>query len=348
MTTLSTQTNCSDIGIVLSTDDFYVPYISTAIQSVMENASKDKQYHIYILYQSISNQSVELLEQQVAVFSQFSLDFIDVTQYIKKYKLFSSIWSIATYFRLLIPYLFPKYQKMIYIDGDIICNVDIAELFAIDLENHLLASARDSVGIGWYHSPYYNPERKEKQKLEYDILSKMKNPDNYFNAGVLVLNLEAFRNTISMKELLDFSASEEWQFPDQDILNILCEDKVLFLPMDWDFLNCNSCYLDYLPEHLRQEHIKAKENPKIAHLVIKPWNQYNDIQSIDLLFAYAPKTPFIGILLTRMYEKGLIQPFIPTEAHVLFEIENKKIKLRSIIKWVICWASRNIKIFPKI
>ncbi|MDR2854366.1 MAG: glycosyltransferase family 8 protein [Prevotellaceae bacterium] len=337
MTNISTPQNSTDIGIVFSADNYYVPYMSTAIQSIMENASADKQYHIYVLYQDISQQSKEQLRGQVAAFSQFAIDFVEAKQYVEGYKFFSSRWSVETYFRLLIPYLFPERKKMIYLDGDIICNVDIAELYEVELGENLLACVRDYSGTMIMCGT--DEREKEIYQNEHQIFAELKNPDDYFNAGVQVFNSEAFRNTISMPDLLAFTASRAWQIVDQDVLNVLCEGKVMFLPIDWNFPNCNS-NLANLPKDLQQAYIAARERPKLVHLIWKPWRAYTDLPSIRLFFAYAFKTPFIETILTRIYN---INPNVPIKKRVLSEIENKNIGLRFLVKCLVQWAKGKTK-----
>ena len=80
----------SDIPIVFSADNFYVPYMATTIQSIMENASPNRTYTFFILHQEITDDSMELLKKQIAFYPHFSVNFINVKEHISKHDLFIS------------------------------------------------------------------------------------------------------------------------------------------------------------------------------------------------------------------------------------------------------------------
>jgi lipopolysaccharide biosynthesis glycosyltransferase len=284
------------IPVVFAANNYYMPYMSAAMQSVMENAGLDRNYIFFILHREIDNDSMDLLRKQTADFHQFSIEFIDVTPHIEKYNLFVSRHiTIETYFRLLIPELLFNYKKAIYLDGDMICRVDIASLFDSVLKDNLLAAVRDT-GVAWYYSPL------PMNDIVFTVLSNLKNPDEYFCAGLTVFNIEAFRQTIPTEKLLQLAASREWPVHDQDILNVVAEGKTLLLPYCWNFMWTKLA--KYLPEQLLKEYKQAEQNPKIIHY--KPWVTENYISHFEHFWKYATRTPFIDVILERMKSKELI------------------------------------------
>jgi len=231
------------IPIVFSSNDYFIPYMSTMMQSIMENADQNRRYVFYILHQEITDNNIGLLRNQIASFSQFSIEFINVAQYISKYNLFVSRHiTIEAYFRLLIPELLSEYQKAIYLDGDMICCTDIASLFDIDLGDHLFAAVRDTA-VAWY----YSPNHSEYMKTLHSVFLHLRKVDEYFNDGMCVFNIELFRKTISNDKLFELATSREWQVHDQDILNYIGEGKTLLLPYYWNFMiTSNAIYLHSL------------------------------------------------------------------------------------------------------
>jgi lipopolysaccharide biosynthesis glycosyltransferase len=228
------------VAIVFAADNYYVPYMAATMQSIMENAGQNRLYIFYILYQKISYDNIELLKKQITPFPQFSIEFINVVQHISKYNFYVSRHiTVESYFRLLIPELLGEYRKVIYLDGDMICCTDIATLFDIDLEDHLLAAAW-AAGVAWY----YSPNHSEHTTYLHSSLIASKNPNEYFCAGTCVFNIELFRKTISTGKLLELAVSREWQYHDQDILNYLSEGKRFFCPIIgilWPQLMRNTC-----------------------------------------------------------------------------------------------------------
>jgi lipopolysaccharide biosynthesis glycosyltransferase len=308
--------------------------MATMMQSIMENASQDRQYKFFVLHRDIKSNSIELLRKQITCFARFSIDFIDVSQYVKEYNLFvSRHLTVETYFRLLIPYLLSDYNKALYFDGDMICRIDVADLFDINLGNNLVAAVRD-IGVLWY----YNPEHTEGMKSIYELLLSLRNPENYFNAGMCVLNIEQFRNTLSIKELFDLAQSREWQVHDQDILNYLAEGKTLLLPFEWDFMRCDDLAM-HLPENLRKEYIAAEQNPKIIHY--KPWSQSQRFtRYFELFWNYAVKTPFIDMIIDRMCKEEIKTTKFRKD--IIFNIKHREgLGLRFIIDCFKAWLFRD-------
>ena len=90
---------------------------------------------------------------------------------------------MTTYFRLFIASLYPQYNKAIYLDSDIVVLHDVAELFNIDIGNNLVGAVPDDI--------------IQKNEVFQEYVEKVvgvSSYKNYFNAGVLVMNLEELRN----------------------------------------------------------------------------------------------------------------------------------------------------------
>jgi lipopolysaccharide biosynthesis glycosyltransferase len=280
---------------------------------------------------------MELLRGQIKKFTQFSIEFIDVGKNIDGYNFHLNNTDqqtgipVETYFRLLIPELFSNYKKVIYLDGDMICRIDISDLYEIDIGNNLLASSRDIPLITSY---YKLPESKRK---------KLKCIDDYFIAGMLVFNIEEFAKTISISELLDLAASRRWEYQDQDVLNTVSAGKLFMLPMEWDFIYEGD--VKYMPPHLQDEYLRAKENPKIIHFAgqyLKPWRSSVYVPYFELFWKHATRTPFIDTILERMWKNGLIGRTY--KERVFSDIKNRRqIGLRLILKAFLSRFSKNLK-----
>jgi lipopolysaccharide biosynthesis glycosyltransferase len=326
------------VPIIFSSNDYFVPYMGTMIQSIMENSNPNRQYHIFILYRDIASHNMELLKTQVGQYHNFSLDFINVSERIKEYKFYTAnrdTITIETYFRLLIPDLFSEYEKVLYLDGDMICCADIAKLYDTDLGDCLLASSRDTGNIGDYH----RPKSHQRRYYNNEVL-KLSNPDNYFIAGLLLMNIVAFKKQFTVKELLEFAVSREWRAHDQDILNVLCQDKTLLLPIAWDF-TWDDESAKYLPEFIKIEYDETKKNPKIMHFPgeRKPWLNAVNVPYFEYFWKYATRTPFIDVIMNRMKEKELTG--LTYKELIFSDIKNrKKLGLRFIVK---CFKARLLK-----
>ncbi|GHU59917.1 glucosyltransferase [Spirochaetia bacterium] len=323
------------IPIVFSSDDRFVPYMAATMQSVMEHSSRDKKYIFYVLYKAISESNIELLQEQIAKFPQFSIKFIDVMQYLNQRQFYTTnTFPIEAYFRLFIPWLFPDYQKIIWLDGDMISCSDIAELYEIDLCTAMLAAARDIYAIDSYYRGF-------KIMKDYLLSLDLRNMDNYFSTGVLVFNTEQFRKNITLDKLLDLAALREWRYVDQDVLNTLCNGKTVFLlPQEWNFIYSIADVCTKAPVNIAKAYSDAKDNPKIVHFAgLKPWKVNTNMYYFHLFWKYAARTPFIDTIIARMNEGGFIRPSMEMREYIYSDILRGRIGLRFILKCLITYTA---------
>jgi lipopolysaccharide biosynthesis glycosyltransferase len=289
------------IPICFASNDYFVPYMATMMQSVMENSNPDRRYAFYVLYADISSENMQKCQSMVSRFTNFTIDFVDVGDFFDKQNLFvSEHISVEAYFRLVIPYLFADYEKVIYLDGDMICLTDVAELYEIDIESNVLAAVRDTVTLSRYYSG------TEKHCLSTEFLNLQK-PENYFNSGLLVVNISEFNRTIDFKSLIDYAQSQNFKYHDQDVFNSLFEGKVKLISYSWNFQDGEG--YKYLPQTLRDEYIASRDEIKIVHYIseIKPWAIFYYIHNFEYFWRYASRTPFIDIIIQRMESKRLIR-----------------------------------------
>ena len=126
--------NKKQIPIFFAVDDNYVPCLAVALQSLIDNSSKNYYYHIRVLYTNIKWKNQKIIKKMQQ--ENIRIDFVNVSKQINKVKqqLYTrDYFSAATYFRLFIPELYPQYNKVLYLDCDIVVLDDVADLYNIDL-----------------------------------------------------------------------------------------------------------------------------------------------------------------------------------------------------------------------
>ncbi|MBR6711852.1 MAG: glycosyltransferase [Selenomonadaceae bacterium] len=137
--------------------------------------------------------------------------------------------SIAMFYRFFIPeLLLPQgIEKAIYLDSDIVVNLDIAELWQIELDDKPFGAIPEI-------NQFSNKDVGIKTKKGYiAILSEgVVNPEDYLNSGVLLMNLKVLREEeANLLEGIKFiSEHPQFEFLDQDILNYCFSTSYLKLP----------------------------------------------------------------------------------------------------------------------
>ena len=127
------------IPIVFSTDNNYVMQTGVTILSLLESAHTSTVYEIFVLINNdVTEESKQCLRKQVSYFPNHTIDFISIgTTFENSFEIRNI--SIATYSRLLIPWLLPQYDKIIYSDVDIIFHTDLTNAYGIEMGHKLVA-----------------------------------------------------------------------------------------------------------------------------------------------------------------------------------------------------------------
>ena len=215
---------CGDmvIPVVFAADDNYAPMVTATINSMLSNASSSNAFDIVVLERNIREDNKRRMTDFFSSFKNARVRFVDVSGMIRSRNLQTNNphISIETYYRFLIEDVFPAYDKVLYLDSDLIVLDDVAKLFAIDLSDNLLAATRDIDYAGNLNMP-------DGERLEYsNAVLGLERPFNYFQAGVLLLNLAEMRKLHSLDEWLDLATNSQFIYDDQDILNSECQGRL--------------------------------------------------------------------------------------------------------------------------
>lgn len=280
------------ITAVFAPDNNFCKYFGVALQSLIENANSQYNYDIVVLDADIDQRNKRILQNMIP--ANFTLRFFDIGLYLEKgfKKLNLKIngpWSISTYYRLFIPMLMQKYNRVLYLDSDICINDNLSELFNIKTVNEKVVAVRDTVTYGKQIQNDFGIYVQETLKLH--------NPKNYFNAGVLLFNISNIDIENYTTKVLQAFKIKNLIYNDQCILNYVFDGGVLFVDAQWNLqIGVLANKYDHLYE-MTDEDFKlfkqATKNPKIIHYTVakKPW--FNpEIEMGNIFWQYARKSPY--------------------------------------------------------
>ncbi len=265
-----------EIPIFFSTDDNYIPFLDVAISSLILNASKEFEYRIVVLNTGLNAENVSKVKQNEK--PGFKIDFVDISEDVERIKTrLKNVYhfSVVTYYRLFIASLFPEYDKVIYLDCDLVILGDISKLYHTELADNILAAA---------------PEQFVQNTKEFRLYAKNAlgvDPDGYVNAGVLLMNLKEFRKNEIEEKFVHLITEYDFDLldPDQAYLNYLCLGKIHVLPNGWN--------KEPMP-------LACEGEKNIVHYALykKPW-QYDDVMDGEYFWSYAKKSPFYDEICQR-------------------------------------------------
>ena len=301
------------VPVVFAADNNYVPMLATTIYSMLKNASPSRSYDVIVLERDITEENKHYVKGFLAQFPNAVIRFFDVSRYLAGFHLTTSNAhiSVETYYRFIIQEALPFYTKLLYLDCDLVVNGDVAELFDTKLGDNAIAAVPDIDFIG-------NLNMKNGERAEYVSKQlRMRDAYGYFQAGVLVMNLDRMRKIHTVHEWLEIASKPGYIYNDQDILNVECEGLVTYLDYSWNVMhNCagrvNGVF-DFAPANVYKAYMTSRKAPKIVHYAgfDKPWkNPWCDFAS--LYWNYAQETPFMAQMIATM--SGVERP-APPEHH---------------------------------
>jgi lipopolysaccharide biosynthesis glycosyltransferase len=267
------------VNLLFSLNDSYLFHCLVALNSALKQLPKELEVNVYLFSLSLSRDSLQVLNQLCVSRSNTFLHPIAIQRCdlhafpMPPAKDIAHI-SLETYFRLFAAkYLPSSLEKIIYLDSDIIVRDSLVALWDVNLERYPLAAVFQ----------FDRPVEEYCKRLKID-------PENgYFNAGVLVINLDMWRRENVLADFRDtaIALGDSIHFHDQDILNKYFCNRVLPLCVRWNIMpfffskytlnliksGINSKF-NKLPSYPLRATLADIASPSIIHFAsaAKPWD----------------------------------------------------------------------------
>lgn len=273
------------INVVVAADNNYAQHAAVVIASIMAN-TKAKEVGFYVLSDAIA----EDRKKKIAATADrlgATVNFIELSQVDSFERLFTSGHiSRVAYFRLDLARLLPDtVKRVIYTDVDLVFLKDIKELWATDLKTLPLGAVPD-LGI-------LSSDRMMEQK--HKAIGVVRE-DGYFNSGVMLIDLEQWRNENYSQQLLDIAAEKQLRHHDQDVLNKFFKKRWQPLELKWNVIPpvFNLYFKLLFNSQYRSLALEARRNMAVMHFAgrVKPWNFPEQSCFNKDYYDYLALTPF--------------------------------------------------------
>lgn len=281
------------INIALSTDENYAPHCLTTICSICENSNDELTF--YIIYNKLEEKTIKIFSNFIKKYKNVNLFFIPLNFELLKELPFGrndmpNVYvSLATYNRLFLAQIIPEdVKKIIYLDCDIIVKKSLKQMFETNIDNYAIAAVPDSLtyNLSTYARLQYSPDL------------------GYFNAGVLLINLDYWRKHKVFSDFMNFIKHypERISCHDQDVMNYVLRNSKLNLPFEFnlqeEFIKVDTTMIATDWKKLKE----AASSPAIVHYSSrrKPWYKECNHPYKDDYLKYKSKTEYASLPLQHI------------------------------------------------
>ena len=273
----------STIHVAVCTDRAYLPHAAAMVHSLVENGGSPLHLHL-VADDDVGDDLAGLVGELCAAGGAgYTLHRVAP----ERRAGLAGTLAPAAWNRFFLPELLPNLDRVIFCDADVLVCDSLRELWERDLEGNAL-------GAVTVNFPF------EEWALRHCEALGLGAPRDYFSAGVMLIDLGAWRELDATTRLVELARTHEdhgrealegadsaavveyiaanprrWVFYDQDVLNAELADRRLALEPRWDAMN-QVLTASGEAVYGEREARAARERPAIRHFegfgAAKPWD----------------------------------------------------------------------------
>ena len=205
------QKKCNYIPIAFSVDNKYLYPLIVLLTSILINANPSTFYLFYIMipYNFYINNMRKIIDLSNK-FQNCKIKFFNLGKKYLNWKVEGN-YTQTVYFRLALPDLIKKLDKIIYLDCDTMVHKDLTDLYQINMG-------------GNYYLGFPGHE------VSYLVINGTR---NFINTGVMLINLKLLREIKAPILLEKYYKNYGTKKVDEYLINIVFYNKISFLPFKY-------------------------------------------------------------------------------------------------------------------
>lgn len=254
------------IRIVFICDEAYSMPTYVSIASIFLNRKKTFKYIINVLGMDLEKDTINKILSLGN--ENFIVKVINTNQNFNEFKFKEKDFHVSTaaILKFSIAEILNNYDKVLYLDSDMIVLDDLSELYFTPIENVYAGVVEDVKASYFYKKPAHT---RINSKLNY-----------YFNSGMMLLNLKKMRQDNIQAKLIEYRKHGINYFMDQDALNVVFDAYTKKLSYKYNFFantpewtTCDE-FTNIVKEKKYDNFHSLINNTSILHFSSpsKPWN----------------------------------------------------------------------------
>ncbi|MDE5483493.1 glycosyltransferase family 8 protein [Elizabethkingia meningoseptica] len=268
------------IPIAFCFDDNVLIAAGVCLTSLLEHAKTNTFYDVFILHDAEARfPDTGYLERLRERYQNFKITYRRVGT------IFQAAYEIrgitkAAYYRLLIPEIITEYDKIMYHDIDVIFRDDLSEIFTCTnmLDEYVAGVALPYSEYEDYITGFIGVEANK-----------------YILSGNIIINSRKIMEDGLISDFIE-EAKKEWKYQDMDIINLVCKNKIKYLPPSFSIVSRTSS--EILKDPNQNYYSKDEVDYAIKYGTIhyngnKPWNTW--CLNFDIWWEYYRKSPYFDL-----------------------------------------------------
>jgi len=244
------------INVAMCIDNNYGRYISPLLYSLHQH---HETVNVYLIYADLNEEMFLLLMDLKRVLTHLNIKLKRIPKYmIEQLKNIQTVFTglaNSVYYRFFIPTLLPHVNRVLYMDVDMMVMKNLDELYYTSFDGNYLVAVNDLAMV--------------RQENYWGTTLLGKSYKNYFNSGLLLMNLYLMRKNQHLSKLLKFIGENYIYFnhDDQDTFNLFYRGAVKYFPMTFNWMP-----YDY------RFYVEKFEDLSIVHFcgeAAKPWRNHS-------------------------------------------------------------------------
>lgn len=277
------------INLLFTMNRNYVMPCMVALTSIFEN-DKDSSFQVFLLHSGITDFEIKKINELREKYNHNIIEKKVEDKYFSgaDYKR----WSKETYYRLLVNEYIPKdFERILYLDCDIIVTDSLFKFYNIDMQDKYIAA------------PIWENTINQGSRLG------LPEGSIYFPAGFILYNLKKVNEIFNYENIKNIinKNKDRLVFADMDLLNLLLYDKVRLFKKDFYYIGEDKDFKETAP-------------PSIIHYsASKPWHNLIRGRYDDIWLKYLRLSPYAFLykqkyssLKTKILRSWLVKFFVRT------------------------------------
>ena len=279
------------VNVAFICDEGFALPTGVALHSLFANRNQNVEYKVFVICNNLGEDHRKRLQSISCDGFLVTLVDAELGEYEKIFEKAGFPVSPTATLKFVLPNLLDDIDKVIYVDGDVIVQKDLLDLYNVDLSERYVAAVAD------YHGLTFKGDVWERLGIKHEA---------YFNSGMLVLNLRKMRDDDIPNALIDYRINGVNYYMDQDALNVVLGGNALFLPFGYNatltnWRNKSSVDLaGYYRIPFREDKYDYLREAAIVHYCSsdKPW-RYFDSHYADVWYSYFLGSQYSDAILNR-------------------------------------------------